>query len=352
VFAIPTAPAPAWSFNPRVAGSLLFRAARGVRLLLGTLRRGAAATLERACEQDGAFDMDIDIYVENRWSFREAREYTLKLLLPFLTEAGVHFRILDRAEPPPRDPADAAFLHIDLTDVPRAFTGLHTRYDRVINGHALTIRRTLYSTARVARDTTWQGPVIAKTVLNSGGYPELHYRKNRSLQSRLLHEWRRLSTPHYKAQICPPYAVYDAPDRVPDSVWRDERMIVERFLPGNLNLPVEKCRYSFMFDTELNLRSTYDDLLCHPAKVLSTELIADVPEPVRRVRRERRLDYGAIDYFMVDGAAIVVDANKTVCTTPAWVTQYESVADYIDRLAATLIAFARGDRAIGTAAST
>jgi hypothetical protein len=129
-------------------------------------------------------------------------------------------------------------------------------------------------------------------------------------------------------------------------------MIVERFLPGNLNLPVEKCRYSFMFDTELNLRSTYDDLLCHPAKVLSTELIADVPEPVRRVRRERRLDYGAIDYFMVDGAAIVVDANKTVCTTPAWVTQYESVADYIDRLAATLIAFARGDRAIGTAAST
>lgn len=281
---------------------------------------------------------DLDIYVERLRTFRAARDYTLTLLLPRLRQAGGEYRILDRFDP--TDSGRRALLHIDLTDVPDEFSRVAESYEKTINGRALTIRRTLYSTARLRPGDDYRGPVIVKTVLNSGGYPELRYRKNRNVVSRVAHGIGKLVRPGYKRRICPPYEVYESAGGVSDQTWRDERLIVEKFVPGSLFLPIVKYRYCFLFDTTLTLKSTCDDLLCTSATVRSNEIIESVPDEVVAVRRCLDLDFGAIDYFMVDGEAVVIDANKTVSTALAWMARYECVREYVDRLERTLISFA------------
>jgi hypothetical protein len=280
---------------------------------------------------------DLDIYVENLRSFASVREYTLKLLLPGLTKAGLSYRLLSRFDP--RDVGCCALVHIDLTDIPDEFARIHASYEKTINGRALTIRRTLYSTAGLKRGAVFDGPVIVKTLLNSGGFPELRYKKNQNLGSRTAHRFRRLLIPHYKERLCPPYTLYKSIGDVPEESWQDERLVVEKFLPGSFDLPVIKYRYCFLHETELNLRTTYDDLLCSSAKVGGNEIVKAVPEAVMEVRSRLNIDFGAIDYFVVDGEVTVIDANKTVTTAQAWMMRYDFVGDYIDRLTQTLVDF-------------
>jgi hypothetical protein len=283
---------------------------------------------------------DLDIYVENLRSFAALREYTLKLLLPGLTSAGLSYRLLDHFNP--KDIGRSALVHIDLTDVPDQFAGVHASYEKAINGQASTIRRTLYSTAGLKQGAGHDGPVIVKTLLNSGGYPELRYRKNRNLGSRAAHQLRKLLIPHYKKRLCPPYKLYKSIRDVSEESWHDERLVIEKFLPGSLDLPVVKYRYCFLFETELNLRTAYDDLLCSSAKVRANEIVKAVPEAVLEVRSRLNLDFGAIDYFIVDGEVTIIDANKTVTTARAWMTRYGFVRDYINRLTRTLVNFVEG----------
>ncbi len=224
--------------------------------------------------------------------------------------------------------------------MPDQFAGVHASYEKTINGRASTIRRTLYSTAGLKQGAAHDGPVIVKTILNSGGHPELRYRKNRDLGSRMARGVRKLLIPHYKRGLCPPYELYGSIRDVPEESWQDERLVVEKFLPGSFDLPVIKYRYCFLFETELNLRTAYDDLLCSSARVGDNEIVKAVPEAVMEVRSRLNIDFSAIDYFIVDGEVTIIDANKTVTTARAWMTRYEFVRDYIDRLTRTLIDFA------------
>ena len=279
----------------------------------------------------------LDIYVENLRSFAAVREYTLKLLLPGLTRAGISYRLLSRFDP--SDIGRCALFHIDLTDVPDEFAGLHAAYEKTINGRASTILRTLYSTAGLKRGDAHEGPVIVKTLLNSGGHPERRYGKNRNIGTRTAYQVRKLLIPRYKQGLCPPYELYESIRDVPEESWQDERLVVEKFLPGSFAQPVVKYRYCFLFETEFNLRTAYDDLLCSSARVGGNEIVKAVPEAVMEVRSRLNIDFGAIDYFIVDGKVTIIDANKTVTTARTWMTRYEFVRDYVDRLTRTLVDF-------------
>jgi hypothetical protein len=286
-------------------------------------------------------DPALDVYVESVASFRVSPTYELQAALPKLRDAGVRIRILDH--PPKTGHADAAMLHVDLTEVPERFRDLRSLYRRTINGSALSIHRHLYSTLRLARGDRHAGPVIVKTVLNSRGRPELHARKYRNFWTRAGYTFREMVDPRFKPRMAPAYRVYACLDEVPPAVWSDERLMVERFAFPTLGLPIVKHRYMFLFDVELLLRQSYDDVLCTGAKLIGNEP-ADlpVPEAVTAIRRRLSLDYGSIDYFVVDGRAVVVDANKTYSSNPDWARRFPFRRAYSERVAARLIAFARG----------
>ncbi|MGX5841734.1 hypothetical protein ACWGTI_13515 [Mesorhizobium sp. ArgA1] len=283
---------------------------------------------------------DLDVYVESLHNFHMVRGYSIAQLLPYVEQAGLKVRLLDR--PARQDRAPAALLHVDLTVVPPPYREIGQRYQRSINGRALSIHRYLYSTLKLEAGDSHKGPVIVKTVLNSRGRPEQRWWQHRNSLTRSAHAIRKLFEPGYKERLCPPYRVYQTIGEVPPDVWRNDRLMVEKFAFETLDLPIVKHRYMFLLGAELNMRQVYDDVLCAGSKILSNEVGGAVPPEVLAVRQRLNLNFGAIDYFIVDGKGVVVDANKTVGSNPEWLKKNRFRREFNDRMAEALIAFVRG----------
>jgi hypothetical protein len=282
----------------------------------------------------------LDVYVENQSHFLKAAGYKLRQMLGGLRRANLSFRVLDQFCS--KDVGQRAFLHVDLTELPKPLKEIDRHYPRCVNGHAITISRLLYTKARLLQGDDYVGPVIAKTALNSRGLPEFRFNMSRNGASIPVHMLKQIGIRAYIAQVCPMYRVYPSISDVPDRVWTDPRLIVERFLPRCLDLPVVKHRFDFFYDVELNMRSTYGSLLCEPETVISTETVAMVPAEVAAVRRTLNLDFGAIDYFVIKDEVFVIDANKTVTTTPSWMARFPAVARHMELATERLIDFACG----------
>jgi hypothetical protein len=306
-----------------------------VRNLVGAERVWCLALLPPVVRFDRVSGQ-LDVYVESVPAFQRSADY---LLQHMLRRAGLAHRVLDRFAAPTN--GGRAVLHVDLTDVPARYRAIHTRYPGCINGRATTISRLLYSTARVGPDDTYRGPVIVKTVLNHHGWPETRLATQGTLGRRLWHQVRTRVDSRYVSRACPAYRVHPSIAAVPSGVWRDRRLMVEQFLAGRIEPPIEKYRFDFFYDVESNLRSTHASLLCDPDSVTAVEHVAHIPQEVREVRHRLHLDFGAIDYFMVHDAAVVIDANKTVGVTPSWIADFPVVARYIERATERLVAFAR-----------
>jgi hypothetical protein len=282
----------------------------------------------------------LDVYVERRSNFLRIAAYKLKYMLRRLSRANLSYRVLDHFSPD--DAAERGFLHVDLTEVPKAFQAIHRHYPECVNGRAATISRLLYSRARVFRDDPYAGPVIVKTILNHRGLPELRLYRTSNIVRRCAHALGKRITPGYEARLCPVYRAYPSLSAVPAGVWTDPRLMVERFLPGRLEPPIVKYRLDFFYDVELNMRSTYGSILCDPKTLIRTEVVTDVPAEVIAVRRALHLDFGAIDYFVLLGDAFVIDANKTVTETPLWMTEVRPMVRYMELAGERLIDFVRG----------
>jgi hypothetical protein len=151
----------------------------------------------------------------------------------------------------------------------------------------------------------------------------------------------KIVVPGYKQKNCPEYVVYESIRAVPSPIWDDPRMIVERFLPGSTHLPIVKHRFNFFYEVELNHRVAYNSVLCDPETMVRLDVVPDVPAAIRNLRADLHLDYGAIDYFMVGGEAIPIDANKTMTETASWVANVPAVARHMAELTDRLVEFAR-----------
>ncbi|QKQ25592.1 hypothetical protein [Candidatus Reidiella endopervernicosa] len=242
---------------------------------------------------------DLDVYVERIATVANSDHYILSRLLKGLADKGLSYRLRDRFNG--RDLAPCAFMHIDLTEVPEHFHRIDRYYTRVVNGKAPSIDRRRYSRAMLQQDSSYGGPVISKSIYNHRGVPEFNYYRRLTVLARIGHLLKKLIKPHYKQLRCPEYQVHADLNEVPELVWSNKELMVERFLPGSLELPIEKHRYNFFYDYEFTSRSAFDSLLCDPAKVVSVDSFEEVPDEVAAIRKMLNLDYGSIDYFMVDG---------------------------------------------------
>lgn len=299
-----------------------------------------APWIEVSIPPTGGGVSDLDIYVGSRARALANTDYVLGHSLAGLRRAGLKVRVLEGFDP--ADTGRSAFLHVDLTTLPPPFLWVHRFYDRCINGKALTIARELYSTARLLRGDAHDGPVIVKTRLNHRGLPELRFAGARGLLARRGFGRRRAGRRALRERLCPPYQVFGSIDQVPDEVWSDPNRMVERFLPGSLELPVVKRRHEFCLDLSLDTRATFDSLLCDPAKATKVEFLREVPPAVVAVREQLGLDFGAIDFFETGDGVFVIDANKTTTLTPGWVREHPPLARYFEQVTERLVEFARG----------
>jgi hypothetical protein len=249
----------------------------------------------------------LDLRIATEGPTELAPHYLLARLVTLWRHRGLHLaigpcRTLD---------ATCGIVHYDRTEVPAAAVPEAPDTAVVWNRHVRNIGKRLVSTQQVTPGDGYQGPVIVKTDANSRAGPELAEQSPWSwprMRRRLvpLLGWRR-------AHELPrgTYPILARPADVPAWVWQRRDLVVERFLPERAGTDYVLHYWLFAGTADCVLR------LQGPTPVLkfrtstSHAFLDAVPPSLRGARARLRMDYGKIDYVMVDGQAVVLDANTT-----------------------------------------
>jgi hypothetical protein len=198
-------------------------------------------------------------------------------------------------------PADLILVHVDLSVVPEPYLAFARRYPIALNAGIGDIRRTTYSANLLRRGDSWRGPVIVKSNLNYHGLPEqLLAARGRARAGAAPVKLRALRYFTFASLAEVPALMLDHPDLVVEKFQpeRDGRFFCVR----NLN-----CVGDYLGATRIrSLQPMVNSENCLPE-------IEDIePDPrILAARSRLRLDYGKLDYVVVDGEAILLDVNKT-----------------------------------------
>ena len=213
-------------------------------------------------------------------------------------------------------PVDVLLCHVDLSVVPEEYRRFAQNHPRVINLSATDIRKRSYLDDLVGIDDPYSGPVIVKSNLNHGGFPERLLEPRGSglgrIANGILRRLRRrigmVDEIRYKSD----YVIHQERSSVPPVRFHDGS-VIQPFRPERQDGNFVLREYYFLGDIEiLNTEVGSDPVLTTGRQV---ECIQDSPPAeVRAIRDRLRLDYGKIDYGCPDGEVIVYDANKCVGT--------------------------------------
>jgi hypothetical protein len=215
--------------------------------------------------------------------------------------------------------ADVLFTHIDATTVAEEYLEFMDRFPMVINGKVTDISKDRFSTIMLQRTDSYHGPVIVKTKANYGGHQDLHllHRAGMRPLERDLHErpWRKVETldPY-------DYPVFDSINAVPLGVWKNPRLIVEKFVSEKTENGHYVMRNWFFLGGQGFTRTVSSPY--HIVKPAGQETIPGretylhrLDEPVhpamQSLRENMGFDYGRFDYVMVDDEPVVFDMNTT-----------------------------------------
>ncbi|MEM9303367.1 MAG: hypothetical protein AAGE01_14725 [Pseudomonadota bacterium] len=195
---------------------------------------------------------------------------------------------------------DLLFNHVDvscLDDVYRKIIGMAPR---VVNGGILDIRKSVVSNHLIERGSAWTGPVIVKTDLNFGGYPE----------RALFGDGPDNLSPNGFVKPLD-YQVFDSWQEVPREFFDDPLLVVEKFLPERTPDGRYRLRsYNFLGDAEDCFLITSTQPIVNSHSIESIEPV-EVHEAVRATRLARGFDYGKFDYVVHEGEPVIFDTNKT-----------------------------------------
>jgi hypothetical protein len=225
--------------------------------------------------------------------------------------------------------ADLLFVHVDLSVVPVEYLEFASKYAVRVNGGVADIRKSRISANIVAADDGWRGPVIVKSDLNCGGMPELMRGRSRlgarwpvvgRLQRKVrarVDAWRGVTKGFEGAED---YEIYEDRSLVPPSHVRDKRLVIERFVPECEDGLYHTRVYQFLGNRWICLRMGSRSPIVKAQNSVRVEQV----EPhacVAEWRERLDMDYGKFDYVVVNGEAVLLDANKTIGASPSGMNQ-------------------------------
>ena len=209
--------------------------------------------------------------------------------------------------------ADIAILHVDATKVSFLYKFLSKKYPVVLNGNFFDNSKRKVSRNLLLKEDTYQGSVIIKTNRNFGGLPELSKKRDKR---KILEETSDLSSVDWltiKGICSDKYPVIPLKSQVPEQVWNNKNLVVEKFLPeyaANGLFCLRACL--FFGEQEVNILVTSRDPVIKGSNLCSWEILEDpVPDELRRLREVLRMDFGRLDYVISEGKVVLYDANKT-----------------------------------------
>ena len=228
------------------------------------------------------------------------RKYLIRFTLEELRKRGHSIAVMVGTKK--RVPGDVAILHTDCSIVPQDYREAAAEFPIAINAGTHNITKRFISDAVLDRDSAWQGPVIVKSNFNSGGGAEEFHNRFAERQGR--------EPPHPEIRPFRPYQLFDSPSLVPEEFWRDDQLVVEKFVaePDPEGFAIRN--WVFFGDRETCMRNVSLGRSVKAADIVRQEP-SPVPDELREKRRELGFQYGKFDFAIHEGRGILFDANRT-----------------------------------------
>jgi hypothetical protein len=235
--------------------------------------------------------------------------YLLHFLIAAWQETGYEVWVV--SGPQEKAEGDIVLVHVNLTVVPDDHVEFARRFPIVINGRPTDISKRRVSRDLVAYDDAYDGPVIVKTNLNHGGLREgMHEAMSSPVQWYIHSQQENLPWWQRSELRSADYRIFRAKSEVPEPVWTNPALVVEKFL-AELNDGHYALRtWLFFGDREMCSVGYAREPIVKGRHIVRREE-ADVPDEMRQMRAELGFDYGKFDYVIVDGRAVLFDANRT-----------------------------------------
>lgn len=233
--------------------------------------------------------------------------------------------------------ADVGIMHVDRTWVPPGCIPENPHGNPLLNGTVLDISKRCISHQLVGPDCGYSGPVIIKTDANCFGARERRSMSTWNIDRVRRHLTRILSWQTARELPRGDYPVLEHPGLVPDWVWRRDDLVVERFLAERDGKEYALRVWIFFGDREYVARLFSPDPIVKTSSMTRYEFLDEVPESLRKRRRELGMNFGKFDYVVVGGEAVLLDVNKTPT-----IASTRSPSSRIPEMARGLAAFVNG----------
>jgi len=206
---------------------------------------------------------------------------------------------------------------IDLTQIPSEYINYLEAYPNVVNRKVTDISKRRISKNLLYQGEDYPGPVIIKTNNNFGGHSDYHWEQfKHPLRARLFrllvpfaefisnksYAWRR---------VLRRYPVYNNLSEVPAGVFKNENLVIERFLPEKEGSRYFLRHYLFLGDHSRSVRVAGPTPFLKRRKSSLVDEGVPVPEEVIRFRQQLGMDYGKIDYTICAQQVNILDVNPT-----------------------------------------
>ncbi|MGH7489026.1 MAG: hypothetical protein ACREMY_26000, partial [bacterium] len=153
------------------------------------------------------------------------------------------------------------------------------------------------------------GPVVVKTNWNYGGASEARLAKVKGKPEE-VERWP-LHWSHQSQLASEHYPIFNSPELVPEAVWDNPDLIVERFLPERSQQFYCLRTWVFLGDKETNSICYSNQPIIKSRNVVRREKVAHVPDELRKMREQLGFDFGKFDYVMFGDRVVLYDANPT-----------------------------------------
>jgi hypothetical protein len=191
---------------------------------------------------------------------------------------------------------------VDLTVVPPAYLQLLRRYPRTVNAAVADVSKRRFSADLLDRYSDWIGPVIVKTDRNFGGKPE------QLLRSIAEHVGKTGDIA--AGTVAESYPVYGSLRLVPQAVWDDAGLIVERVLPEREGDGYALRVWTFLGDRDRSVRWRAREPIVKAANMTGRDPV-EVPDELRAWRQRLGFDFGKFDYVRYGERWVLIDVNRT-----------------------------------------
>jgi len=206
--------------------------------------------------------------------------------------------------------ADLAILHTDITEIEDDYGKIIDHYPMVINGRVRDISKNVFSDLIIAPNSAYSGPVIVKTKANFGGMRE----RERIFQQGDHRSDIEIQRPWRRVEWLEEYPVFNSPREVPQGVWRNDRLVVEKFLTEQNQAGEYLLRvWVFFGDKEIYYQCVSTESVIKSHNTIRREFldVKDLPESIRKTRERMGFDFGKFDFSFHDGQAVLYDVNRT-----------------------------------------